>query len=170
MITEVEAYDGPQDKACHAHRGCTPRNAPMFGPAGHWYIYLIYGMYWMLNIVTGEEGYPAAVLIRGTCPESGRRAGDLNGPGKLTKSLGIHQAFNAKVATASTGLWIENRGVKIPSSKIQRTPRIGVDYAGAWAKKPYRFVLRENENSQDISFDSRRFKSQATLVKMANSQ
>ena len=65
MITEVEAYDGPRDKASHASRGLTPRNAPMFGEAGRFYIYFTYGMHWMLNIVTGKRGYPAAVLIRG---------------------------------------------------------------------------------------------------------
>ena len=134
MITEVEAYDGPKDKACHAYKGLTPRTAPMFGPAGYWYVYLIYGMYWMLNIVTGNEGYPAAVLIRG--------AGDWNGPGKLTKNLGIDQSFNAKKADEKTGLWIEDRGVVIPQTQIVRTPRIGVDYAGEWAKKPYRFVAK----------------------------
>mgnify|MGYP001481025296 FL=1 len=65
IITEVEAYDGHEDKACHAHKGKTPRNAIMFGPAGHWYIYLCYGMHWLLNIVTGPENYPAAILFRG---------------------------------------------------------------------------------------------------------
>ena len=64
-ITEVEAYDGPEDKACHGSKGLTERTKVMFGPAGHWYVYLIYGMYWMLNITTGDEGYPAAVLLRG---------------------------------------------------------------------------------------------------------
>ena len=77
MITEVEAYDGPLDKACHAHRGKTPRNAPMFGPGGFFYVYFVYGMHWMLNVVTGEAGDPAAVLIRGIQ--------GWDGPGKLTK-------------------------------------------------------------------------------------
>jgi DNA-3-methyladenine glycosylase len=133
IITEVEAYDGPEDKASHAHSGRTKRNAPMFGPAGHWYIYLVYGMHWMLNIVTGPVGYPAAVLIRGV--------GEWNGPGKLTRALNIDQSFNAQRATKETGLWVEDHGIVIPRKQIQRTPRIGVDYAGAWAKKPYRFVI-----------------------------
>ncbi|MFA7681928.1 MAG: DNA-3-methyladenine glycosylase [Candidatus Peribacteraceae bacterium] len=137
MITEVEAYDGVQDKACHAHKGLTPRTRVMFGPAGHWYVYLCYGMYWMLNIVTGEEGYPAAVLIRGV--------GDWNGPGKLTRALHIDRKLNGAVATVQSGLWIEDRGTIIPPSHIKRTPRIGVAYAKEWAEKPYRFVLMSQE-------------------------
>lgn len=133
MITEVEAYDGPEDRACHAAKGCTARTAPMLGPAGHWYVYLCYGMYWMLNIVTGEEGYPAAVLIRGV--------GDLDGPGKLTKHLKIDRRFNGLSAAEETGLWVEDRGERIDVERIRRTPRIGVAYAGEWAAKPYRFVL-----------------------------
>lgn len=134
MITEVEAYDGPKDTACHAHRGRTERNDPMFGPAGHWYVYLVYGIHWMLNVVTGPIGYPAAVLIRGVvkCP----------GPGKLTRALYIDRALNGKPATMDTGLWIEDHGIIIPGSQIHRTPRIGVDYAGSWAKRPYRFVIK----------------------------
>lgn len=135
MITEVEAYDGPEDKACHAHKGMTNRTAVMFGPAGCWYVYLVYGVYRMLNIVTGEEGYPAAVLIRG--------AGEWNGPGKLTRALSIGQDFNGTRATRESGLWIENRGTEVPPHRIRRTPRIGVDYAGEWAEKPYRFVIEE---------------------------
>ncbi|OGJ54639.1 hypothetical protein A3D11_01325 [Candidatus Peribacteria bacterium RIFCSPHIGHO2_02_FULL_49_16] len=135
MMTEVEAYDGPQDKACHAAKGCTARTQVLFGPAGNWYVYLVYGMHWMLNIVTGNEGYPAAVLIRG--------AGEWNGPGKITKAFGIDKQFNGKTATEETGLWIEDRGVIVPKNSIERTSRIGVDYAGEWAKKPYRFCLQK---------------------------
>lgn len=133
IITDIEAYDGPDDLACHGRFGCTPRTIPMFGPAGHWYVYLVYGMHWMLNIVTGPVGYPAAVLMRGV--------GEWVGPGKLTKELHIDKRFNALPATKETGLWIEDRGIAIPQKQIQRTPRIGVDYAGVWTKKPYRFVL-----------------------------
>ena len=133
LITEVEAYDGPNDKACHAHNGKTQRTEPMFGPAGHWYVYLVYGMYWMLNIVTGEEGYPAAVLIR--------TVGEFDGPGKLTKEFGIDKRFNACKADEQTGLWIEDRGTIIDPARVRRTPRIGVAYAKEWADVPYRFVL-----------------------------
>lgn len=137
IITNVEAYDGPEDKASHAHRGRTKRNAPMFGPAGYWYVYLVYGMHWMLNIVTGPVGYPAAVLIRGMA--------HIDGPGKLTRALHIDRAFNAQPATETTGLWIEDRGIVVPRSAVQRAPRIGVDYAGAWAKKPYRFIITPSQ-------------------------
>jgi DNA-3-methyladenine glycosylase len=133
IITEVEAYDGMNDRACHAHRGRTPRNEVMFGPAGHFYVYFIYGMHWMLNIVTGEEGYPAAVLIRGI--------ETYEGPGKLTRALGIDRSFNGKSSHPRNGLWVEDRGLILPKRAIMRTPRIGVAYAGTSAKLPYRFVL-----------------------------
>src|SRR3989344_5697076 len=91
MITETEAYDGFHDKASHASRGKTPRNAPMFGPAGCWYVYFTYGMHWMLNIVTREKGYPAAVLIRGV--------GDISGPARVTKRLKIDKKLNGMSAS-----------------------------------------------------------------------
>ena len=135
MITEVEAYDGPNDKASHASRGMTPRNGIMFGPAGHWYVYFTYGMHWMLNIVTGREGYPAAVLIRGV--------EKTNGPARVTKLFRIDKKMNGKPARKKNGLWIEDRGVRIKRTEIKRTPRIGVHYAGPiWSHKPYRFFRR----------------------------
>lgn len=140
LITEVEAYDGPHDRACHAHRGQTPRNAVMFGPPGHFYVYFVYGMHWMLNMVTGEERYPAAVLIRGI--------EHVAGPGKLTRALGIDRSLNGKLAHPTSGLWVEDRGFIIPKHFIRRTPRIGVAYAGAWAKVPYRFVLTSHHNER----------------------
>jgi DNA-3-methyladenine glycosylase len=133
FITEVEAYDGPHDRACHAAKGKTKRTEVMFGAAGHWYVYLIYGIYEMLNIVTGECVYPAAVLIRGT--------DTINGPGRLTRALKITRELNGKSASRTSGLWIEDGGITIPKKEIIVTPRIGVDYAGpVWAKKEYRFV------------------------------
>lgn len=134
MITEVEAYDGPKDKASHASRGKTERNKVMFGEAGNWYVYFTYGMHWMLNIVTGPKNYPAAVLIRG--------AGEISGPARLTKFLKIDKKFNGQPANKKTGLWIEDRGVKISPKIIKRNKRIGVAYAGDWADKPYRFTLK----------------------------
>ncbi len=134
MITETEAYEGPCDTASHAHAGKTRRNTPMFADAGIFYVYLCYGMYWMLNVVTGEEGYPAAVLIRGT--------EGVKGPGRVTKYLSINKNFTGEPASRKTGLWFEDRGTKIQRWVIKRTPRIGVEYAGKkWAKKPWRFVL-----------------------------
>jgi len=131
VVFETEAYLGAHDLACHGSKGMTRRNAVMFGPAGRWYVYLCYGMHWMLNIVTGAEGVPAAVLIRG--------AGDLVGPGRVTKGLGIDQSFDGLAATRRTGLWFET-GEPIPPRRIRRTPRIGVGYAGEWAEKPLRFI------------------------------
>ena len=133
-INEVEAYDGFEDKASHAHKGKTERNKVMFGEAGRWYVYLVYGMHNMLNIVTDKEHYPAAILIRG--------GKELSGPGRLTKFLKINKKFNGKNASVETGLWFEDRGDVIDNKKIKRSARVGVDYAGPiWAKKDYRFVL-----------------------------
>lgn len=136
MITEVEAYDGFNDRASHASRGETPRNKPMFGPAGRWYVYFTYGMHWMLNVVTSPVGYPAAILIRGTQI--------ISGPARLTKFFHIQGRMNALAATRENGLWIEDRGIVIEASQIARLPRIGVDYAGkVWAQKRYRFLIKK---------------------------
>jgi len=139
MITEAEAYDGFDDLASHAAKGKTLRTEVMYGKPGHWYVYLIYGMYEMLNIVTGKTDYPSAVLIRG--------AEGLDGPGKLTRELSITRALNAKPATKWNGLWIEDRGIFIPKNNIIATPRIGVAYAGEWAKKPWRFVMKNEKGT-----------------------
>ena len=133
MIVETEAYDGPLDLACQARSGKTKRNFPMFEEAGTIYVYFTYGMHWMLNLVTGEKEYPAAVLIRGLA--------DVSGPGRLTKKLKIDKRLNNKKLGKKSGLWVEDRGVKIKKFDIQKTPRIGVSYAGEWVKKPYRFIL-----------------------------
>lgn len=139
-IEETEAYDGPHDKACHAHKGRTARTEVMFAPGGVWYVYLCYGVHWMLNVVTGPRDYPAAVLIRGASPHSG--------PGRLTRALAIDKSLNAQPASTTSSLWIE-RGSPVRPHCIARLPRIGVAYAGPdWADKPYRFVLAgtgENE-------------------------
>lgn len=134
-VTELEVYDGHKDRASHAFRGKTARNQVMFGDAGYLYIYFVYGMYWMLNVVVGPKDYPAAILIRGV--------GDIWGPGKLTRFLGIDKKLNAKLAVPASGLWFEDRDRKVPARLIERTGRVGVSYAGAeWAKKPYRFMLK----------------------------
>lgn len=135
MITEVEAYDGFEDKASHASRGETPRNKVMFGEAGIWYVYFVYGMHHMLNIVTGVEDFPAAVLIRGV--------EGISGPARLTKALDVDRTMNTKKADRSSGLWIEDHGIVVSKHRIEKTPRIGVAYAGLeWAGKPWRFVLK----------------------------
>lgn len=135
IITEVEAYGGFNDLASHASRGKTVRNAPMFSKAGVWYVYFTYGMHWMLNVVTGPENFPAAVLIRGVK--------GINGPARLTKYLKIDKRFNNKLAISKTGLWVENNSkIENWKLKIENSPRIGVAYAGPiWSKKPWRFLL-----------------------------
>ncbi|MCL4404997.1 MAG: DNA-3-methyladenine glycosylase [Patescibacteria group bacterium] len=134
MITEVEAYDGPRDKASHASHGRTPRVEVMFGEAGKLFVYFTYGMHWMLNVVTGPKDYPAAVLVRGV--------EGINGPGRVTKKLLVDKKLNGKKAAPSSGLWFEDRGIAIRRSAISRTSRIGVSYAGSyWASRKYRFVL-----------------------------
>eukprot|EP00834_Sanchytrium_tribonematis_P002879 NODE_98_length_20568_cov_1.409546.p10 type:complete len:171 gc:universal NODE_98_length_20568_cov_1.409546:15626-15114(-) len=130
-ITEVEAYDGPNDLACHGRFGKTKRTIPMFDEGGQLYIYLIYGIYWMINVVTGEKDYPAAVLIRG--------AGHCKGPGILSKFLKVNKSLNHKTLGYKCGLWIEDRG---PNTKpVIKTPRIGIKYAKEYALKPWRFLL-----------------------------
>ncbi|HTK33315.1 MAG TPA: DNA-3-methyladenine glycosylase, partial [Candidatus Paceibacterota bacterium] len=130
MIVETEAYDGFDDRASHAWRGKTKRNEIMFGHPGFWYVYFVYGVHWMLNVVTGEKDYPSAVLIRGVA--------EAKGPGKLTKLLKIDRDFNTKKLGGD--LWIEKRDMEIKKKDIQRTPRIGVAYAGPiWSQKKYRF-------------------------------
>jgi DNA-3-methyladenine glycosylase len=134
MITEVEAYVGPHDLASHARFGRTTRTEVMYGPAGHWYVYLCYGIHQMLNMVTDAEEWPSAVLIRG--------AGEFVGPGRLTKALKIDQRLNTKPATPRTGLWVEDRGVRVRRRQVECTPRIGIDYAGEWKHELFRFVLK----------------------------
>lgn len=133
-ITETEAYIGEEDLACHAKAGCTPRTAPMYGPAGHAYIYFTYGIHWMLNVVTEREGFPAAVLIRAIEPIEGietlmaRRNGrDTYGPGKLCQALGIGQGENQIDLTAENQrLWIE-AGKFIPDKSVTISPRVGLN-------------------------------------------
>jgi DNA-3-methyladenine glycosylase len=131
QVTEVEAYRGSEDKACHASKGRTDRTEIMFGEGGRLYIYLIYGIYWMLNIVTGEKDFPQAVLIRGVT--------EFTGPGKLTKSLGIDKSFYGEDLILSNRIWFEDPGIVHP---VNVGPRIGVDYAGEyWKSRPWRYYL-----------------------------
>lgn len=134
-ITETEAYMGPHDLACHSAKGRTQRTEVMYQKAGTIYVYLIYGMYSMLNIVTGEKDFPAAVLIRG--------AGEYDGPGKLTRALGISRDINDSMLGKSAGVWIEEPKTILSPQTIQCTPRIGIEYAKEWAEKELRFVWNE---------------------------
>ena len=140
-IVEVEAYVGCEDLACHASKGRTGRTEVLFGPPGMSYVYLIYGMYHMLNVVTERTEFPAAVLIRAIEVD-----GELiDGPGKLCRLLAIDRSLNRVDLTNRRFLWLEDRGVKVFSKQIGTFPRIGVDYAGVWAKKPWRFRLLASE-------------------------
>jgi DNA-3-methyladenine glycosylase len=133
LITEVEAYRGEKDLACHASKGRTPRTEIMYNDGGHIYVYLVYGMYWMLNFVTSTKNIPQAVLIRGIK--------GFDGPGKLTKNLSIDKSFYGEDLVMSDRLWIEN-GLKSSDMKYMETLRIGIDYAGEiYKNKPWRFVL-----------------------------
>ena len=134
MITEVEAYNGENDLACHASKGRTTRTEVMYQVGGIWYVYLCYGVHEMLNLVTGPADHPAAVLIRGVR--------GISGPGRLTKTLQIDRRLNGLPARPQTGLHLEDSGLEIPRRRIVATPRIGVDYAGpVWSAKPWRFYF-----------------------------
>ena len=148
-IVETEAYIGPEDKACHASRGRTPRTEIMFGPAGHAYVYLVYGFHYMLNIVTEQKDFPAAVLIRAVEPVRGialmrKRRGIeeprqlASGPGKLCEAFAIGRALNGSDLCGSV-LYVRDDGDSMPG--IVTRPRIGIDYAGKWKHKPWRFLI-----------------------------
>lgn len=152
-IVETEAYIGPEDKACHASRGRTPRTDIMFGPAGHAYVYFVYGVHHMLNMVTEDVGFPAAVLIRAVEPVDGitlmkkRRNTEephnlASGPGKLCAAFGIDRSLNG-IDLCSPLLYVRDAGERVP--RIVAKPRIGVHYAGKWKHKPWRFLVAGNE-------------------------
>jgi len=150
IISETEAYIGETDLACHAKAGLTPRTAPMYGPAGHAYVYFTYGNHWMLNAVTEQEGFPAAVLIRAIQPIEGikimmeRRSGrDTLGPGKLTQALGITKSENnVNLTETGSGLWIE-AGKFIPDKSVTIGARVGLNKTPEpWLSKPWRFLVK----------------------------
>lgn len=128
-ITEIEAYRGEEDLACHASKGRTQRTEIMYYAGGHVYVYLIYGMYWLLNFVTNNINFPAAVLIRGV--------EKISGPGRVGRELQLDASFYGEDLDNSTRIWIEEDGTK---PEIIVSKRIGVDYAGDWAMKPWRYV------------------------------
>lgn len=136
-IVETEAYVGPHDLACHAAKGITPRTEVLYGPPGRAYVYFIYGLHFLLNAVTEREGHGAAVLFRGLEPIEGFGPEDrTNGPARLTKALEVDKEFNRWDLTLGERLWIESGKRLAP---IAVGPRIGVEYAGEWAKAPLRF-------------------------------
>ena len=136
-LVEVEAYDGPADRASHAFRGLTPRNAPMFEAGGIAYVYLVYGMHHCLNVVTEAAGYPAAILLRAAEPPAADRSA--TGPGRLTRAFAVDRSLD-RASLRGPDLWLE-AGEPVTDREVRRTRRIGVDYAGAWAARRLRFVV-----------------------------
>lgn len=142
-IVEVEAYDGPDDAASHARSGPNGRASVMFGPAGHAYVYLIYGMHHCLNVSTGPEGYPAAILIRALEPLEAI-AGGTNGPGRLCKTLGLDRSHNGLDLTGER-LYLEDHGLAVRDDAVVATARIGIHFAGEpWVSRPWRLYERGN--------------------------
>jgi DNA-3-methyladenine glycosylase len=135
VITETEAYLGDGDRACHASRGRTRRTEPLYLEGGHLYMYFVYGMHWMLNVVTGPAENPQAVLIRAVS--------QYTGPGRVTKGLGIDGSFNREDLASSGRIWIECTGFR---PELIAGPRVGIDYAGEpWVSKPWRFMIRNEK-------------------------
>jgi len=129
-ICETEAYHGIDDLASHASRGKNQKNQLMFGPANIWYLYLCYGVHWMLNLVTDRDGAPSAVFIRATL--------EVKGPGRLTRKFSLDQSYSGLPNHPSTNLWLEKNSSQ--PEKIKRGRRVGISGAGPyWSKVPYRF-------------------------------
>jgi DNA-3-methyladenine glycosylase len=162
MITETEAYGGIKDAASHAFGNRrTARTEIMYAPGGAAYVYFVYGMHRMFNIVTGPRDSPEAVLVRAVKITAGhdvvrrRRKGIAekdwaSGPGRVCTALGIEMHHNRHDLLVGEKIWIEDRSVLVPAREVKQTPRIGVDYAGEWAKKPWRFIW----NPQDSTISS----------------
>lgn len=152
-IVETEAYRGPKDLAAHSSRGRTKRTEVMFGPPGHAYVYLIYGVWDCFNVVTATDGVPHAVLIRALEPVSGTDGGT-HGPGLLCRAMGIDRSLHGADLTDGE-LWLEKPG-DWRKPRIARATRIGVDYAGAWAKKPWRFFDGDSPYVSTVTAAQRR--------------
>ncbi|MGM9648308.1 MAG: DNA-3-methyladenine glycosylase [Eubacteriales bacterium] len=137
-IIETECYLGEEDSACHAHRGKTPRNAPLYLQGGYAYVYLCYGIHSLLNVVSGAEGHPEAVLIRGI--------EGFVGPGRLTKAMSIDCGLNATDLTVSDELWLEDDGVTLP---YRTDCRVGIDYADPVDReRQWRFIADSTKNDR----------------------
>jgi DNA-3-methyladenine glycosylase len=156
-IVETEAYMGPEDLAAHSARGLTKRTEVMFGPPGHAYVYFIYGFWFCLNVVTSRKGVPHAVLLRALEPMEGI-SDKTWGPGLLCRAMGIDRALNGTDLCADR-LWLEPPRGSAPPVRIGSSPRIGVDYAGSWAKRPWRFFDRASPYVSTASARLRRGRS-----------
>jgi DNA-3-methyladenine glycosylase len=147
-IVETEAYQGPEDLAAHSARGLTPRNAIMFGAPGHAYVYLIYGMWHCVNVVTRIAGIPHAVLIRGIEPVTAIAA-TTHGPGLLCRAMGIDRTRNGADLLGDE-LWIEAPAAT-SQARIASARRIGVGYAQEWAELPWRFYDADSAHVSTLS-------------------
>jgi DNA-3-methyladenine glycosylase len=157
IIVEAEAYRSQEDLGCHARAGLTPRTRVMFGPPGHAYIYFTYGMHWMLNFVTEEQGFPAAVLIRALQPLEGldriseRRNGQpasrwTDGPAKICQALAIDGGLNGSDLCASHAVLFVEEGFRIPDSAVTTGPRVGLNSVPEpWKSIPWRFMVKQGE-------------------------
>ncbi len=141
-IVEVEAYLGPHDLAAHSAKGLTPRTQVMFGPPGHAYVYLIYGIYHCMNIVTEKEGHASAVLLRAIEPVQNIKE-RTQGPGLLCKAMQIDKKLHGQDLLSSE-LFVAEETDKLETFQIVKRPRIGVDYAKHWAKRHLRFYIKGN--------------------------
>lgn len=142
-IVETEAYLGPRDRAAHSNRGRTARTEVMFGPPAHAYVYFIYGMWHCLNVVTARPGTPHAVLLRALEPVTGITARTC-GPGLLCHAMRIDRRLNG-IALSGDVLWLSPGRASARPRRIGRSPRIGVDYAGEWAQRRWRFFDRDSD-------------------------
>jgi DNA-3-methyladenine glycosylase len=140
-IVEVEAYVGPHDLASHSSRGHTARTRVMFGPPGHAYVYLVYGMHCCMNVVTEREGHASAVLVRAVEPVMNIE-GSTRGPGRLCKAMHIDRRLNGHDLVSDDFFIADPLGAGTP--RIVKRPRVGVDYAGHWARRHLRFYIRRN--------------------------
>lgn len=141
-IVEVEAYLGRHDLAAHSSRGITPRTQVMFGPPGHAYVYLVYGMHHCMNVVTGPQGSGAAILLRALEPVQGVSL-NTRGPGRLARAMGIDKRhYGLDLCAADSCLYLADDGYR--PLAVLTSPRIGVDYAGEWAQKPLRYYMGES--------------------------
>ena len=141
VIVETEAYLGPQDRASHARFGPTPRNRVMFGPGGVTYVYLCYGIHQMFNIVAGPDGAAGAILVRAIAPLAGLPDDDAvgRGPGKVTRALGLGPAQHG-LTLDGDALFVA-RHQRPARARLERSPRVGVDYAGPWARRLLRYTI-----------------------------
>jgi len=153
MITEVEAYKGPKDRAAHTFGGRrTARVEPLYADGGTAYVYLVYGIHWLLNFSTAGAGNPEGVLIRGVLTADAAKPRLLSGPGRVTTYLRIDRRLDHVDATRSAVMWLEDRGIRVAARRIRTGARVGIDYAGEyWAARRWRFWIHTPGDLSDLA-------------------